>query len=144
MVGGAGGLDRANELALDDVEPDAGLTPLNALEVIDWDYAFTSHSARGHPLAPLREELGKQRLPDAATIRTLRNGSRPRYAGLVICRQRPGTAKGVVHLVAEKLWAPDIHIAPSETKSRDFTKSEGTSSRKNSVVGCVKSSEVMP
>jgi error-prone DNA polymerase len=160
------GLDRANILHLDDVEPDSNLTELNALEVIDWDYAFTSHSARGHPLAPLRDELAKKRLPDAATIRTLKNGSRTQYAGLVICRQRPGTAKGVVfmtledetgfvnlviwekvfqkfaviaktrpflgvtgkvqsqdgvvHLVAEKLWTPDVQLDPSETKSRDF------------------------
>ncbi|MEL6548582.1 MAG: OB-fold nucleic acid binding domain-containing protein, partial [Myxococcota bacterium] len=94
------------------------------------------------------------------------DGRRARYAGMVICRQRPSTAKGVVfmtledesgfvnlvlwqdvyeryklvaktssflgvtgriqssqtvvHLVAEKLWSPEIDRGPSKVSSRDF------------------------
>jgi error-prone DNA polymerase len=141
-------------------------TPLDAFEEINWDYAFTEHSTLGHPLTPLREALAAQGLPEAASIRHLRNGSRVRYAGLVICRQRPGTAKGVlfmtledetglvnlvvwqkilekyellaktqsflgvtgklqiesgvVHLVAEELWQPELDRRPRKAKSRDF------------------------
>jgi len=149
------------------LQPSAFLfPPLNSLETIHWDYACTGHSTRGHPLAPLREELQRQGLPDAATLRTQPDGQRVRYAGLVICRQRPGTAggvlfmtledesgfvnlviwervfqkyallartqsflgvtgklqaqAGVVHLVAEELWAPEIDQEALEAKSRDF------------------------
>jgi error-prone DNA polymerase len=88
-------------LHLASTEPEAEFDPLNPIETVQWDYAFTSHSARGHPLSHLREALSAQRLPDAATIRTMKNGQRVRYAGLVICRQRPGTAKGVVFMTLE-------------------------------------------
>lgn len=74
---------------------------LSSFDEIEWDYAYTSHSTRGHPLAPLREELSAQHLPDATTIRSLPNGKRLRYAGMVICRQRPGTARGVVFMTLE-------------------------------------------
>jgi error-prone DNA polymerase len=90
-----------DSLRLESAEPSQGFDPLNSMETIQWDYAFTSHSPRGHPMAPLREALSKQKLPDAATVRTLPNGRRVKYAGLVICRQRPGTANGVVFMTLE-------------------------------------------
>lgn len=74
---------------------------LNPFETITWDYTYTGHSTRGHPLGPLREELSLQNLPDSAAVHRLANGKHIRYAGLVICRQRPGTAKGVVFMTLE-------------------------------------------
>jgi error-prone DNA polymerase len=40
-------------------------------------------------------------MPDARTVSSMPNGRRVRYAGLVIVRQRPGTAKGVVFMTME-------------------------------------------
>jgi error-prone DNA polymerase len=74
---------------------------LTALEEVDWDYRRTAHSTRRHPLAPLREMLARHNLPDARTVASLPNGAKIRYAGLVICRQRPGTAGGVVFMTLE-------------------------------------------
>ncbi len=74
---------------------------LDAFETIVWDHRTTGHSARGHPLAPLRETLRKRRLPDARAVSRLPGGSQVHYAGLVICRQRPGTASGVVFMTLE-------------------------------------------
>lgn len=91
----------ADALNLSSAEQTVDFTPLDPFETIQWDYAFTAHSPRGHPLAPLRDELTRQGLPDAAALRRLPNGSRVRYAGVVICRQRPGTAKGVVFMTLE-------------------------------------------
>jgi error-prone DNA polymerase len=91
-------------------DPDVFLSPpeeevafddLDALERIAWDYEASSHSTQGHPLGPLREVLRAQGLPDAATVSRMRNGRRTRYAGLVICRQRPGTASGVTFMTLE-------------------------------------------
>ena len=76
----------------------AGLTPI---EQIAWDYRVSSHSPRAHPLALVREELTRQGLPDASKLSALRAGSRVRFAGLVICRQRPGTASGVTFMTLE-------------------------------------------
>ena len=58
-------------------------------------------SARAHPLVPLRRQLAAKRLPDAEGVRALSDGTRTHYAGLVICRQRPGTASGVVFMTLE-------------------------------------------
>jgi error-prone DNA polymerase len=75
--------------------------PMSALETINWDYRRTRHSPRGHPLAPLRAELRAQGLPDARTLAQLAHGRPARYAGLVICRQHPGTASGVTFMTLE-------------------------------------------
>jgi error-prone DNA polymerase len=75
--------------------------PLDAFETISWDYDTTRHSPRGHPLGPLREALLKRKLPDARSVTSMSDGQRVRYAGMVICRQRPGTASGVVFMTLE-------------------------------------------
>jgi error-prone DNA polymerase len=74
---------------------------LNTFEEVLWDYRATSHSPRRHPLEPWRSELSAQGLPDARTVAGMPDGKRIRYAGLVICRQRPGTAGGVVFMTLE-------------------------------------------
>ncbi len=99
----AQGLARAPRptLPLEVTEPPPGFEELSALQTITWDYRTTAHSPRGHPLAPLRRELRAQRLPDAKDVAALPDGRRVRYVGLVICRQRPGTASGVVFMTLE-------------------------------------------
>jgi error-prone DNA polymerase len=74
---------------------------LDLFETIAWDYRASHHSTRGHPLLPLRERMREQGLPDARAIGAMGNGRRVRYAGIVICRQRPGTAAGVTFLTME-------------------------------------------
>ncbi|MAG55479.1 MAG: error-prone DNA polymerase [Planctomycetes bacterium] len=81
----------------DDV-PFAELTPA---ELVGWDYATAIHSSRGHPLQAVRDQLHDQGLPDAQTLWTLPHGRKVRYVGAVICRQRPGTAKGVTFFTLE-------------------------------------------
>ena len=75
--------------------------PLSDLESIVWDYRTTDHSPRGHPLAHLRPQIAAQGLPDAATVQRMPHGRRVDYAGIVICRQRPKTAKGVIFMTLE-------------------------------------------
>jgi DNA polymerase III alpha subunit len=53
------------------------------------------------PLEPVRASLAQQGLPDARTVASMKNGDIVRYAALVICRQRPGTAGGVVFMTLE-------------------------------------------
>ena len=82
-------------------EPRPEFAPLDEFQTIDWDYRFSGHSTHGHPLAPLRAALTAQELPDARTVAGLPDGRQVRYAGLVICRQRPGTASGVTFMTLE-------------------------------------------
>ncbi len=147
-------------------EPRLDFEPLSEFETIAWDYRFSAHSTHGHPLAPLRDALTLRRLPDARSVAGMPDGRRVRYAGIVICRQRPATASsvtfmtledetgfvnvvvwrrvfdehavlartasflgvtgklqsesGVVNIVAETLWAPEIQARPPSAGSRDF------------------------
>ena len=82
-------------------EPRPDFEPLDEFETIEWDYRLSAHSTRGHPLAPLRDALTSRRLPDACTVAAMPNGRRVRYAGIVICRQRPATASSVTFMTLE-------------------------------------------
>jgi error-prone DNA polymerase len=97
------GLARSHtdSLPLSSREPSPTLPALGPLDTILWDYRTTAHSPRGHPLEPLREELAAQGLPEARAVVAMKNGEHLRYAGLVICRQRPMTASGVVFMTLE-------------------------------------------
>ncbi|MFU8858651.1 MAG: OB-fold nucleic acid binding domain-containing protein, partial [Deferrisomatales bacterium] len=97
----ARGTAGAGELPLSPSEPPPAFAPLSATETIAWDYRSGDLSPRGHPLGPLRGELRARGFPDARTVAALPHGRRVRYAGLVICRQRPGTAAGVTFLTLE-------------------------------------------
>jgi error-prone DNA polymerase len=99
-VGGAVGASEPG-LALSFRERVPEFEALDAFDTISWDYRTTGHSPRGHPLAPLRGDLEARKLPDARSVNAMSDGRRVRYAGLVICRQRPGTASGVVFMTLE-------------------------------------------
>lgn len=134
-------------------------------EAILWDYRTSMHSTRGHPLSCVRAELERRSMPLAEDIALMRDGRRTDYVGMVICRQRPGTAsgvtfmtledetgfvnlvvwqrifdehailakttlllgvtgkiqrtEGVVHLIADTLWDPQLKLQ-ADVRSRDF------------------------
>jgi error-prone DNA polymerase len=65
------------------------------------DYRHMGLSLRRHPLALLRPRLDAHSILSAARLRERPNGSRVRTAGLVVTRQRPGTASGVTFVTLE-------------------------------------------
>jgi error-prone DNA polymerase len=71
-----------------------------AEEVIH-DYHAQGLSLRGHPLAALRPFLDKSHVVSASALETLQANRRYRVAGLVLVRQRPGTAKGITFITLE-------------------------------------------
>jgi error-prone DNA polymerase len=85
-----------------EVEVPVSLPAYTAPELTEADYRLTGVSLHGHPMRHLRVLL---KLNDVATARALleqgRDGEPAGMAGLVICRQRPGTAKGFVFLTLE-------------------------------------------
>ncbi len=95
------GTGSAPALALEERSPSPTFEVLGDFETIAWDHLRTAHSVRGYPLEPLRGELARRGLPTAAELARRADGSRAEYAGIVICRQRPGTARGVVFLTLE-------------------------------------------
>jgi error-prone DNA polymerase len=83
------------------MEPDVTL-PLAQLgeQVID-DYAATRLSLKAHPLKLLRRRLEHRGFITNETLPTVDPDSAVRLAGLVISRQRPGTASGVIFATLE-------------------------------------------
>jgi error-prone DNA polymerase len=69
-------------------------------EVVE-DYRTTSLSLRAHPVSFFRETLARMAVVPALALKTARNGRRLATGGIVLVRQRPGTAKGVVFLTLE-------------------------------------------
>ncbi len=65
------------------------------------DYASTGLTLGRHPLALLRTRLARMRHVTAADLTHLADGQRVRASGIVTCRQRPGTASGVVFVTLE-------------------------------------------
>jgi error-prone DNA polymerase len=65
------------------------------------DYAGTSLTIGPHPMSMRRHDLAARAVQRAIDLPRGRNGQRVRTAGMVITRQRPGTAKGFVFLTLE-------------------------------------------
>ncbi|MBS0385790.1 MAG: error-prone DNA polymerase [Proteobacteria bacterium] len=82
-------------------EPDAELPPMLLGEHVVEDYRTVGLSLKTHPAALLREELHAQRCSRNEALAQIRNGERVRVAGLVLVRQRPGTASGVIFMTLE-------------------------------------------
>ncbi len=75
---------------------------MSAAEITAADYRMTGLSLNGHPLEHLRPLLHENGVLSAREVLALPDATRGvGTAGLVICRQRPGTAKGFVFLTLE-------------------------------------------
>ncbi len=83
----------------DEVPPP--LPTLSPAEDVIHDYHAQGLSLRGHPLAPLRPFLDKERVVPASALESVKPNRRYRVAGLVLLRQRPGTAKGITFMTLE-------------------------------------------
>jgi error-prone DNA polymerase len=82
--------------------PDASpLAPMTASERLHADYAGMGLTIGPHPMALRRGDLALRGVLRAVDLPHARDGRRVRVAGMVITRQRPGTAKGFVFLTLE-------------------------------------------
>ena len=77
------------------------LKPMTEAERLVADYAGTGLTIGRHPMALRRDELAMRGVLRACDLHAARPGRRVRVAGMVITRQRPGTAKGFVFLTLE-------------------------------------------
>jgi error-prone DNA polymerase len=82
-------------------EPAVSLRPMTAGGEVVEDYGHVGLTLRDHPLSFLREELRTQRIVTCAEAMAARDGRWLEAAGLVLVRQRPGSAKGVMFITLE-------------------------------------------
>lgn len=65
------------------------------------DYQTTRLSLKAHPMSFLRRSMSSQCYRPAAELQTMSNGQSVKLAGIVLIRQRPGSAKGVCFITIE-------------------------------------------
>ncbi len=82
-------------------EPEVTLPGLRPVEQLLLDYGKKGLSVDDHPMRHLRARLGRQGVLTASELMQAPKGARVAVAGLVTCRQQPGTASGVVFITLE-------------------------------------------
>jgi len=82
-------------------EENVSLPEMSVSEHVVHDYAATSLSLKAHPVSFVREKLQQLHIVSANELNTLPNGDLVKVAGLVLVRQRPGTAGGICFMTIE-------------------------------------------
>lgn len=82
-------------------EPKILLRPMTAGSEVVEDYGHVGLTLRAHPLRFLREDLRRRRIVSCAEAMATRDGRWLEAAGIVLVRQRPGSAKGVMFITLE-------------------------------------------
>ncbi|WP_313522482.1 error-prone DNA polymerase [Shinella sp.] len=82
-------------------EPSVALPSMRAGHEVVEDYSHTGLTLRQHPVAFLRSELREKRMVTCAEAMAARDGRWLMTGGLVLVRQRPGSAKGVMFMTIE-------------------------------------------
>jgi error-prone DNA polymerase len=84
-----------------DDENESPLPEMTGAEEMSADFRGTGMSTGPHPMSFVRAELRRAGILSARDLARVPNGRRARVAGVVIVRQRPGTAKGFVFITIE-------------------------------------------
>ncbi|HTZ68627.1 MAG TPA: error-prone DNA polymerase, partial [Roseiarcus sp.] len=84
-----------------DAEPDARLAPMPLGAHVVEDYRRLSLSLKAHPASFMRARLTARGILRSDALRSIKNCERVTVAGLVLVRQRPGTAAGVIFITLE-------------------------------------------
>jgi error-prone DNA polymerase len=116
QAAGAGGTQLALGLELP-AAPE--LAPLDDWDAMIADYATIGLTVDRHPLRLLREGLKERGIVSSADLGELPHGAQVRVGGIVVARQRPGTAKGVVFLLLEDETGTVNVIIPPQVYARE-------------------------
>ena len=82
-------------------EAAVALPPMGEARAVVEDYRSTGVTLRRHPVSFLREQLATRRILPCAALDQARDGAWVTVAGLVLVRQRPGSARGVLFVTLE-------------------------------------------
>jgi error-prone DNA polymerase len=82
-------------------EPHATLPQPSLADVVKSDYEVLGLSLNAHPIGLVRDELNREKVQKSSELRNARQGQWIRVGGLVLVRQRPTTASGIVFCTLE-------------------------------------------
>ncbi len=107
---------------IEEIDGPSPLAPMTPEERLVADFHGAGLTVGPHPMAYCRDELNAQGVLAASGLARIRNGANVQVAGAVICRQRPGTAKGFVFLSLEdETGISNIIITPDIFQQNRFT-----------------------
>ncbi len=131
----------AGPLARRGPERAAPVREMSPVERVAADYRCVGLSPEGHPMEFLRTRLERQGVLTAEDLRSRRSGDEVRVAGLAICRQVPGTAKGVMFVTLEDetgfsncVVMPDVREGLRDTLRAPLLLMEGVVENEQGVV----------
>ena len=101
------------------------LSPMSPLEEVYADYNTTGIEPQGASDFVREKGTGKKRVVVASQLANLRDGRHIRVAGLVLLRQRPGTAKGITFVTLEDETGT-INLVCSKPFGNDSSRSRGS------------------
>jgi error-prone DNA polymerase len=84
-----------------EIEEKVALPEMTLPEHVVHDYASTSLSLKAHPISFIRKELEQLHIVSAAGLEKAKDGDMVKVAGLILVRQRPGTASGICFITIE-------------------------------------------
>jgi len=126
-------------------EPEVALPRMTLPAHVAEDYRTTSLSLRAHPIRFFRPRLTQMGAVTSSALRTMKDGARVSVGGLVLIRQRPGTAKGVVFVTLEDetgvanavVWKDAFTANRRAVMSSSFLVISGRLQRANDVIHVV-------
>ncbi|MEN8723184.1 MAG: error-prone DNA polymerase [Alphaproteobacteria bacterium] len=122
---------------------EADLPPMPLGEQVVYDYQALNLTLRDHPLKLLSAQFRNRTL--GAGLAALKTGRKVRVAGLVLNRQRPGTAKGVIFMTLEDetgalniiVWAKTFEKFRRDLLTSRIMEVEGTLQNESGVIHIV-------
>ncbi|TAV74737.1 error-prone DNA polymerase [Rhizobium leguminosarum] len=102
----AAAADRESRTIAEQQEPDVFLRQMTEGNNVVEDYGHVGLTLRDHPLSFLRRDLAKRSIVTCEEAMNARDGRWLMTAGLVLVRQKPGSAKGVMFITIEDETGP--------------------------------------
>ncbi|MBP2449851.1 error-prone DNA polymerase [Rhizobium leguminosarum] len=110
----AAAADRERAVIAEQQEPDVTLRQMTEGANVVEDYGHTGVTLRAHPVSFLREDLTRRNIVTCAEATSARDGRWLMTSGLVLVRQKPGSAKGVMFMTIEdETGVANIVVWPS-------------------------------
>ena len=126
-------------------EPEVALKSMSTGHEVVEDYGHVGLSLRRHPISFLRADLTARKIVSCAEAMQARDGKWLEAAGLVLVRQRPGSAKGVLFVtIADEsgianlvVWAKTFETFRRAVMGASLLSAEGRVQREGEVVHLV-------
>ncbi|OWQ98329.1 error-prone DNA polymerase [Sphingopyxis witflariensis] len=133
---------RESSFSPEGLEPATSLRPMTEGREVVEDYRTLQLSLRAHPLSFLRDELDTMGIVRCADLGQIRDGRNIEVAGVILVRQRPGSAKGVLFVTIEDetgiangiLWPDRFDIYRRQVMSASMIAMRGRLQKEGEVI----------